>query len=494
MKHQSFPNRSVLRSAAFIALVLATSTATQAQTFTTLYTFTGGNDGGSPQAGLIMDIAGNLYGTTGYGGGISGCSFACGTAFMLDPFGNEKVQHAFTGGTDGARPFGDLIMDAAGNLYGTTLQGGAFGLGVVFKLDPLGNEMVLHSFAGSPDGAIPFAGLVMDAAGNLYGTTSVGGASSSVLHGVPGLGTVFKIDPAGNETVLYSFSGPDGDYPTGSLIMDAAGNLYGTTSGGGACGLIFKLDSSGNETVLYYFTCGADGSVPESALIMDAAGNLYGTAFRGGASGFGTVFKLDTSRNLKVLHTFSGGSDGASPAAALIMDAAGNLYGTTSDNDNSMTGVVVGTVFKLDHTTRNETILHTFIGSDGGSPRGDLFLDAAGNLYGTSSGGGSVGGAPGSGTVFKLSVLTPQQATQAIINSVNALFAQGVLNGGQDNSLVAQLQHAITLMNAGKNAGASGNLESFISEVNDLLNSGVLTPSQAAPLVSAAESVIARLS
>ncbi len=361
-----------------------------------------------------MDIAGNLYGTTGYGGGISGCSFACGTVFMLDPFGNEKVQHAFTGGTDGARPFGDLIMDAAGNLYGTTLQGGAFGLGVVFKLDPLGNEMVLHSFAGSPDGAIPFAGLVMDAAGNLYGTTSVGGASSSVLHGVPGLGTVFKIDPAGNETVLYSFSGPDGDYPTGSLIMDAAGNLYGTTSGGGACGLIFKLDSSGNETVLYYFTCGADGSVPESALIMDAAGNLYGTAFRGGASGFGTVFKLDTSRNLKVLHTFTGGSDGASPAAALIMDAAGNLYGTTSDNDNSMTGVVVGTVFKLDHTTRNETILHTFIGSDGGSPRGDLFLDAAGNLYGTSSGGGSVGGAPGSGTVFKLTVQTPAPTITSI--------------------------------------------------------------------------------
>src|SRR5712692_2624863 len=140
MKHRSFHHRSVLRCAAFIALVLATSTATraQAQTFTTLYTFTGGNDGGSPQAGLIMDKAGNLYGTTGYGGGISGCSFACGTVFMLDPFGNEKVLHAFTGGTDGARPFGDLIMDAAGNLYGTTLQGGAFGLGVVFKLDPLG--------------------------------------------------------------------------------------------------------------------------------------------------------------------------------------------------------------------------------------------------------------------------------------------------------------------------------------------------------------------
>ncbi|HYL11569.1 MAG TPA: choice-of-anchor tandem repeat GloVer-containing protein [Terriglobales bacterium] len=336
------------------------------------------------------------------------------------------------------------------------------------------------------------AALIMDAAGNLYGTNQ--------LNGAFGYGTIFKLDTSGNETVLHSFTGDAGDgcAPIGALIMDNAGNLYGTTEDCNL-GTVFKLDTSGTYTVLHSFT-GSDGEFPSAALIMDSAGNLYSTTLFGGASGCGTVFKLDSFGNETVLHSFAG-SDGATPTAGLIMDAAGNLYGPTAAGGSGSCAplphsseVGCGTVFKLD-TSGNETILHSFTGgSDGANPDAGLIMDKAGNLYGTATGGGSSNCFGGCGTVFKLTLQTPQQATQAIVNSVNALFSQGVLNGGQDNSLVVKLQHAIDLMNAGKNAAAIGNLNAFISEVNDLLSSGVLSPSQAASLVSAAESVIARLS
>jgi len=226
---------------------------------------------------------------------------------------------------------------------------------------------------------------------------------------------------------------------------------------------------------------------------MDLAGNLYGTTFRGGISamcnGCGTVFKVDTLGNETVLYTFKGGSDGANPAAGLVMDGANNLYGTTSDNDIAAPGLV-GTVFKLD-PAGHETVLHNFTGgiSDGQNPRAALIMDASGNLYGTTEGGGAFS----AGIVFRLTAQTPQQATQAIIDAVNALFAQGVLNKGQDNSLVKKLQHAINLIIAGDNAGAIQKLNTFISEVNDLLSAGVLSQSQAASLINAANNVIARL-
>lgn len=260
---------------------------------------------------------------------------------------------------------------------------------------------------------------------------------------------VFKLDPAGSETVLYSFTGGrDGEWPYAALIMDAARNLYGTTLFGGnlncnsgqGCGTVFKVDPSGNETVLHSFTGGSDGELPEGSLIMDQQGNLYGTTIYGGTYGWGTVFKLNPSGNETVLYSFTGGNDGMQPIGGLVMDAANNLYGTTYG--------------------------------------GGAFNNCNG----------------GCGTVFKLAAQTPQQATQAIITSVTALYSQGVLNKGQDNSLVKHLQHAMNLMNAGKNAGAIGNLDSFISEVTDLLSSGVLSASQAEPLIGAAESVIAQIS
>ena len=268
---------------------------------TVLYNFTGGADGGGPSAGVVRDTDGNLYGTTAYGGDLSACGgHACGVVFKLDPTGHETVLYSFTGG-DGQTPLADLVRDKNGNLYGTTRDGGAFGYGVVFKVDPTGNETVLYSFTGGADGAHPWAGVVRDENGNLYGTAGGGGAFG---HGV-----VFEVDPTGKETVLYSFTGgTDGGFPYGGLVRDKQGNLYGTTAYGGdqmdpcdgLCGVVFKLDPTGKETVLYSFHGGADGADPMAGLFRDKNGNLYGTASSGGDfSGYcgifgscGVVFKI----------------------------------------------------------------------------------------------------------------------------------------------------------------------------------------------------------
>jgi uncharacterized repeat protein (TIGR03803 family) len=319
-------------------------------TETVLYSFTAGPDGARPRGGLVRNAAGDLYGTTELGGS-STCpaESSCGVVFKLSPSGTETVLHTFAG-ADGANPLAGLIQDAAGNLYGTTVYGGAHGNGVVFELIrcsslPSGYEFkVLHSFTGGADGYWPFAGLVRDAAGNLYGTTLYGG--------VHGEGVAFKVSPTGSETVLYSFTGgTDGSQPLAGLIGDAAVNLYGTTTIGGSaagvcdnrgCGTVFKLGPTGTETVLYRFTGGADGLNPSAGLMRDAAGNLYGTTFGGSsacASGCGTVFKLDPTGTETVLHSFTGGADGAYPSEGLglIQDAGGNLYGTTSNGGATST-------------------------------------------------------------------------------------------------------------------------------------------------------------
>ncbi len=349
----------------------------QAQSFTVLYSFTIA-DGVGPKPGLVRDKAGNLYGTTQRGGGSGAGEVTAGT---------ETVLYSFTGSPDGA-PVSGLVRDKAGNLYGI----GGSGAGTVFKLDTTGTLTVLHSFAG-PDGAFPLAALVRDKTGNLYGTTTVGGAS--------GAGTVFKLDTAGTETVLHSFTGgADGANPYGGLVRDKAGNLYGTTTGGGplncfgtdGCGVVFKLDTTGTETVLHTFI-GPDGTFPIGDLVRDKAGNLYGTTYAGGTYGEGTVFKLETTGTETVLYSFTGLADGAVPRAGLVRDKAGNLYGTTAEGGNLSCGVV----FKVDPAGR-ETVLHSFTGgADGCILYGGLVRDKAG-LYGTTANGG----ASGVGTVFKL--------------------------------------------------------------------------------------------
>jgi len=371
--------------------VVATPSAEAQGTLTVLYSFgsSGNADGFTPQGGLLRDPAGNLYGTT-YHGGARRCGFGdgCGTVFRLDTTGREAVLYRFSRVSDGLYPLAGLVRDAAGNLYGTANQGGASNWGTVFKLDTTGSVTVLHSFTGGTDGSFPGAGLIWDAAGNLYGTTSAGGASNG--------GTVFKLDATGTETVLYSFTGMDGKNPVAGLVRDAAGNLYGTTQLGGAfdLGTVFKLDTTGVETVLHSFH-GRDGGYPYCSLVRDAAGNFYGTTNGGGASGQGTVFKVNGTGRETVLYSFTGQLDGEYLYAGLVRDPAGNLYGTTYAGGDSK----VGTVFKLD-TTGAETVLYSFTGgADGSSPQAGLIRDAAGNLYGTTVGGGTFGG----GTVFKLS-------------------------------------------------------------------------------------------
>jgi uncharacterized repeat protein (TIGR03803 family) len=305
-----------------------------------LYSFKGGTDGDKPQAGLIEDASGNLYGTTYFGG--PSCN--CGTVFRLAPNGTETVLYAFRDGNDGENPQAGLIADGAGNLYGTATGGGTSGNGTVFKLAPNGTFTVLHSFTGGSDGDYPQAGLIMDRKGNLYGTASRGGTNDD--------GTVFRISAHGKFSVLHAFGdGNDGVNPVAALIEDKAGNLYGTTRLGGGigcfdggCGTVFRLAPDGAETVLYAFTGGSDGGEPYAGVTADGKGNLYGTTITGGSpDGYGTAFRIATDGTFKVLHTFTGPKDGEYPNAGLILGNSGELYGTTYAGGAH----IWGTVFTL---------------------------------------------------------------------------------------------------------------------------------------------------
>ncbi|MFN7995518.1 MAG: choice-of-anchor tandem repeat GloVer-containing protein [Bryobacteraceae bacterium] len=311
---------------------------------TVLYSFKGGaQDGATPHDSVLLDSGGNLYGTTVSGGG-GPCPGGCGVVFQLTPNATgpwtETVLHRFDG-TDGATPFSNVILNAAGNILGSTSGGGANGRGTVYKLSPGAaggwTETVLYSFKGAPDGATPYAGLISDAAGNLYRTTYRGGTTNR--------GTVYKLSPNGDgtfsETVLHSFRGStDGEDLFEGLVMDRAGNLYGTAETGGSanCGVVFRLSPSGAGgwamTILHNFLglTAQDGANP-NALIFDVYGNLYGTTVGGGTYNPGTIFKLSPQPSGEwletILYNFTGGNDGAYPSAGLIMDGAGRLYGTT---------------------------------------------------------------------------------------------------------------------------------------------------------------------
>jgi uncharacterized repeat protein (TIGR03803 family) len=386
-----------------------------------VYSFSGsGGDAKLPYAGLILDKAGNLYGTTEFGG-----AYNQGTVFEVIPASDgswtESVLYSFTGGVDGGQPYASLILDATGNLYGTTTFGGggncSLGCGTVFKLTPgsgAWTESVLYTFTGGSDGGEPYARLVSDAAGNLYSTTLLGGDVGTVCS--TGCGTVFKLTPgsgAWTESVLYTFAGgPDGASPYDGLTFDPAGSLYGTAYAGGAYGygLVFKLTPAAGggwtESVLHAFTGGYGGKYSYGDVLLDAAGNLYGTAFQGGARGFGAVFELfHASKGRwreRVLHTF-GNAPAATPVAGLVMDPAGNLYGTTMlGASQSPCGGGCGTLFKLEPGSGGSwtfKVLHLFgHGTDGYHPTGNLVLDQGGNLYGTTQ----AGGAQGAGLVFEI--------------------------------------------------------------------------------------------
>lgn len=385
-----------------MAVMLLAGDASAQRRYKTLYTFTGSPDGNGPWDGLVFDAAGNLYGTTNEGGADN-----AGTVFELSPTSaggwTESVLYSFTGGADGAEPQAGLILDSVGNLYGTASSGGAYGVGVVFELTPTltgdWTESVLHTFTGGADGANPFASLIFDAAGNLYGTAWHGG--NLACNAPYGCGVVFEMTPNADgswtESVLDAFvGGSDTRSSDASLIFDSAGNLYDTTWYGGSysSGTVFELspnsDGTWTQNILYNFKGGADGAHPRAALIFDSAGNLYGTTGNEYTSGYGTVFQLIPSSSgawtKRTLHQFTG-KDGANPYASLIFDSAGNLYGTT--NGGGAYGY--GVIFELSEKSTGVLSYQVFPFNDapGAYPRAPLILDRNGNLYGTTYGDGS---------------------------------------------------------------------------------------------------------
>lgn len=411
--------------ALLFALSLVANPAAHAQTYTVLYNFTGGADGAIPSAGLVMDGAGNLYGTAA-SGGKGGCRFGyCGTVFKLAHKGSGwvlSVLYSFVGGNDGFQPMAPLAFGPDGSLYGTTLYGG-HGFGTVFKLQPPATacksalcpwtETQLYSFTGGSDGGEPeTGGLTFDAAGNIYGTTSA----------LPGTryGSVYELTPANGKwtaSVLYSFPGGDGANSSESgVVFDASGNLWGTTRFGGVtgcgspgsdftCGVLFELVPSGSGWIgntVYQFSVNSGGN-PLGNLISDPSGNLYGTTSANGAHGGGTVYQLTPSSGMVTVEYPLAGSPSEGPNDSVVMDAAGNLYGTTLGGGAHQRG----TVFRL--TPSNSgwiyTNLHDFAGgSDGAAPSGKLILDSDGNLYGTTMNGGlNCAGSGGCGIAFEIS-------------------------------------------------------------------------------------------
>jgi uncharacterized repeat protein (TIGR03803 family) len=393
-----------------------------------LHAFTGKpGDGGLPQGDLLQDRGGNFYGTTVTGGsGNCNQGTGCGTVFKIAPDGTESVLFVFDGKKLGGEPRAGLIADGAGNLYGTVSSGGdphcdlGYGCGAVFKLASDGTETIMHAFLWAEDGAFPAASLVGDKNANLFGTTAYGG-TDRMCGQYFGCGTVFEIAPDGTETILHRFvGGADGAYPNARLWIDAAGDLFGTTTQGGAncnnggCGTLFEITSGGQEKVLYTFcswaNC-ADGSEPNAGVIEDSAGNLYGTTTYGGNNfcpfGCGIVFELSAGGSFEVLHTFTdvagGGADGAYPSADLTADAAGDLCGTTyAGGDDGCGGGGCGSVFEISNGGA-ESVLHGFNKKSLGIlPKGEVLLDKTGHFFGTTfAGGARCKKEAGCGTVFE---------------------------------------------------------------------------------------------
>jgi uncharacterized repeat protein (TIGR03803 family) len=391
------------RACAIFVLCAMKTIALPAQTFTTLHSFDG-TDGAGP-AGLVQGTSGDLYGTTGAGG--AGAN-ADGTIFKITPSGRLTTLYTFCsqgGCTNGYSPRAGLAQARNGDFYGSTDYGGTHGPGTIFKITPSGTLTTLYSFcaqSGCPDGGYPIGGLVQATNGNLYGTTSGGGAG----------GTIFKITPSSTLTTLYNFCSQsgctDGDFPVAGLVQATNGDLYGTTEWGGAndtcptlpvlppsCGTVFKITPSGTLTTLHSFD-GPDGANPEAGLVQAASGDLYGSTVGGGADGFGTVFRINPSGALTTLHSFDG-TDGAYPYAGLVQATDGDFYGTTAAGGSGASSY--GTVFKMT-PSGTLTTLHRFSDSDGAGLYAGLVQATNGDFYGTTSGGG----ANGDGTVFSLSV------------------------------------------------------------------------------------------
>jgi uncharacterized repeat protein (TIGR03803 family) len=377
----------------------------QAQTYSVVHNFIGGKDGWYPNGDMIHDAAGNMYGTTNNGGG----SNEAGTVFKLDPTGTETILYAFTGQSDGAAPASPLFRDPTGNLYGTTFERGdpTCNCGTVFKLDTNNVLTVLHTFKGGRDGSRPIFGII-SVKGQLYGTTEYGGKGCRTWGGC---GVIFKVTNGGKYHVLYRFPGnANGDRSVPqALVRDSAGNLYGAEyfDSSTSLGTVFELDTAGTFTLLYTFPGGSLGASPRGRLTRDGNGIIHGTTIGGGdpTCNCGVVYRLDTAGNETVLHKFFGGRGGESPAQGLL-DLAGSLYGATEYGGDRAcnAGFGCGVVFKVGNTGAY-TVLHRFTGGadGGGFPVGELSLNTDGSIYGSTAQGGTGGSCNGGcGVIFKI--------------------------------------------------------------------------------------------
>lgn len=391
------------------ATILAATNWAQAQAFTVLHEFTGAQDGATPYSGLTLDRAGNVYGTTGFGGN-QNCLEGCGTVFRISRAGVLTSLYRFHG-QDGETPLANVTIASDGTLYGTTEFGGADGTGNIYRLQPparaLGNatgtwnETVIYTF-GSYDngqGVLPWYGaLIFDSAGNIYGTASAGGIGPCASGGC---GAVYELSPSNGGwtySVLHRFGcGADGAFPTSGVILDAEGRLYGTSDGDSSClyGTVYQLINTGalwTENTLHQFQDQDDGAQPVGGLVMDTAGNLYGANAYGGVNGGGVVYELSPNGDnwtFTVIYSLTG-SPGGGSVSALTLDPAGNLYGTASFDGTHHRG----SVFKLtpNNGSWTYTDLYDFTGgADGANPVGTMALDANGNLYGTTQNGGTGG-------------------------------------------------------------------------------------------------------
>jgi uncharacterized repeat protein (TIGR03803 family) len=364
-----------------------------------VYSFAGNADGEYTDTELVADSAGNLYGTSVQGGIYGG-----GTVFQVTPAGVHTVLYNFTGGSDGGEPYKGVTLDAQGNLYGTAVTGGGGscegGCGVVFKLTNSGGiwtQSVIHTFTGGSDGSGPGSPVAIDKHGNVWGTTPTGGAD--------GMGVVYQLQPtaSGDWTlhVAHTFTGSadGGGGSAGRFLIDAAGNLYNVCTVGGANGFGTVYELSLNQgkwqlTTLYAFKDQPDGALPYGGVISDKAGNLYGTTYYAGVHDLGTVYKLTRSGTTwteSVLYSFKGGTDGASPISSLVSDAAGNMYGTTSDGGAATCSC--GVIFEMSRSTTGkwtESVAYRFPGTpQPGFAYNGMVRDSAGNFYGATVHGGS---------------------------------------------------------------------------------------------------------
>lgn len=420
----------------FVFLLISLAITCSAQTETTIFNFDGTN-GSYPDASVIQAADGNFYGTTSAGG--TGC---CGTVFKLTPQGVLTTLYNFCSQqncADGESPYGGLIQGNDGNFYGTTTQGGVFDQhgGTIFKITPSGRLTTLYSFCAQTnctDGNYPTAGLIQGLDGNFYGTTFDGGVGD-VQYCQGGCGTVFKITPNGEFTILHSFAGypTEGSAPNGGLVLGPKGSFYGTTQGGGAynlcllgCGTVFEIKPDGTFTTLYSFAGPpSDGAQPSASLLLALNGNFYGTTQSGGTGNYGTIFKINSSGVFTSLYSFCAQpscTDGGQPMSALVQTTDGNIYGTALRGGTNG----VGSVFKISSTGTLVTA-YSFCAAgypnctDGSFPDAGLLQDTNGNLYGTTSSGGTANCGFGSacGVIFELSTgLAPFIRAQPVAGRV----------------------------------------------------------------------------